>query len=179
MAEILTAPLDVFNIPQEVLNTYQPKNLEFISYTMSRYGQQMPVAVTELDGKLLILDGYARFLVCKELNIPMLKYIIVDDVPDGNIIQKRMMLNQRTKKSIIEICKEAEYALEFIGHSKGKKRKIIGLENMITDEEFETVSKDRFELVCSLFALVCCSFVVCLLVCLFVRCLFDHLTGHG
>ncbi len=150
MAEILTAPLEVFNIPQEVLNTYQPKNLEFISYTMSRHGQQMPVAATELDGKLVILDGYARFLVCKALNIPMLKYIIVDDVPDGNIIQKRMILNQRTKKSIIEICKEAEYALEFIGSCQGKKRKKQGLENLITDEEFERVGNKRYELVCAL-----------------------------
>jgi len=79
-----------------------------------------------------------------------LKYIIVDDVPDGNIIQKRMMLNQRTKRSITQTCLEAQYALEFIGSSQGKKRTKIGLENLITDEEFDKAATNRYEIVCVL-----------------------------
>jgi len=157
MTEILSAPLEVFNIPQEVFHTYQPKKLEYISYTMSRYGQQMPIVVTKVDGKLNILDGYSRFLVCKELKIPMLKYIIDDDVPDGNIIQKRMMLNQRTKRSLIQTCLEAEYALEYIGSSQGKKRKKVDFENMLNDEEFEKVSNDKYELVCALIGIEMCG----------------------
>lgn len=152
MNKILSAPIEVFNLPEEVLNTYQKKNYEFISHTISRYGQQMPISATEIDGKLYIVKGITRYYVCKELKIPMLKYILVD-VPDGNIIQLRMLLNQRTKTSIIQSCFEAEYILNVLGKSQGKKRSIMGFDNMSSEEEFGQVGKDRYELACALVGL--------------------------
>ena len=89
MSEILEAPIEEFNLPPEVLNTYQKKNYDFIRYTIKKYGQQMPVAATKADDKLDIVDGQIRFLVCQELNIKTLKYFLVDDIPDVSIIQKK------------------------------------------------------------------------------------------
>ena len=147
--EILSAPLSVFDIPVNIQNSYQEKNLDSIIYTMSKYGQQQPVTVVNRNGVLFIVDGASRYVVAKKLGLPMLKYILID-IPDDQIIQQRLILNQRTKRSIVELCLEAEHILNVLGKSQGKKRELLGFDNMDSDDEFGIVGKDRFEFTCSL-----------------------------
>lgn len=49
---ILNSPIGDFQVHPEVNKIYRQKNLDGMTYTMSKYGQQKPALVVERKGKL-------------------------------------------------------------------------------------------------------------------------------
>lgn len=146
--EVLSAPLTTFKIPPVILETVQKKKLDPIIYTLGKCGQIEPVtAVIRPDG-LYITHGVNRFLAAGILGFPMLKYVLID-IPDSEIIKYRTIQNQSIKRCYLEMCLEAEHILNLLGSSQGKKRDLLGFQNMKSDDEFGEVGKDRFELACA------------------------------
>lgn len=146
--EILSAPLTVFKIPTVIHETLQKKKLDPIIYTMGKCGQIEPITVVKRPDGLYITHGVNRFVAAGILGIPMLKYVVID-IPDSEIIKYRMIQNQSIKRSYLELCSSAEHILNLVGKSQGKKRDLLGFQNMASDEEFGEVGKDRFDLACA------------------------------
>jgi DNA modification methylase len=143
------APLSCFQVHPEVAKSYRDKNLDGLQFTIEKYGQQTPVKVIERDGQMYIIDGVSRFICAKQLMLPSLIYVTVQ-VEDDKVIEFRMLSNVKTKRTFTEICIEAEYILGTIGKSQGKKRQILGLDEMDNNEFFGEAGKDRFDLTCAL-----------------------------
>ena len=146
---ILNAPVACFQVHPEVLKTYREKNLNFLMYTMEKFGQQTPVKVIERGGKLFVLDGVSLLKAATQLGLPSLIYEVVE-VDDNKIIEYRMMSNQRTKRTFTELCHEVERVLNLIGSSQGKKRDLMGFEDFFEDNNYGEVGKDRYELAAAL-----------------------------
>jgi DNA modification methylase len=149
MINIQSSPISNLQIHPEVLKSYTETDLDKLVFTLAKYGQQNPVLVVERKGQLFIIDGVGRFTAAKQLNIPSLIYKIID-IDDKKVLQYRMIHNTNRKKSIAEICLEAEGFLNTLGKSQGKKRKELGFDNLNDDTHYGTIGKDRFELTCHL-----------------------------
>ena len=70
---------------------------------------------------------------------------------DADVILDSLLRNTRIKRSYLEIAKSAYHLLNLIGTSQGKKRVDIGPLKSVDD--FGQVSKDRFQLTCSILSL--------------------------
>ena len=142
-------PLENFQIHPEVLKTSREKDLSPMNHTMEILGQFSRVKTVKRSGQLYIIDGVSRKKSAEQVGLYELAYEIVD-VPDDKIMEYRMLANSKTKKGVIETCIEAEYFLDFIGKSQGKKREAMGFDNILNDDEYGEIGKDRFELTCAL-----------------------------
>lgn len=149
---ISNAPVSVFKVHPLVANTYREKDLTTLSFSLNKVGQQNPISVVEKNGELLIVDGISRFNALKHIAIESLIYEIVD-VPEDRIIAYRMIKNQRTNRTLTEQCLQTEYILGMVGMSQGKKRDLLGFEDMLNDSNFGEIGKDRYELACALMGL--------------------------
>lgn len=143
------APVASFQIHPLVQKTYREKDLDSLSFTLEKYGQQTPVKVVERSGQMYIIDGVSRFKVATQLRLPSLIYEVVE-VPDDKIMEYRMVSNVKTKRSFIEMCFEVEYVLNILGSSQGRKRKLFGFSDFDNDNNFGEFKKDRFYLACAL-----------------------------
>ena len=150
--EVFSCPLDDLEIHPEVLKIYQEKNLVFLKYTMAKLGQEQPITVVKIGNKYFIVDGVARYIVAKELSMTHLNCFILE-IPDNEILDYRIRINQKTKSNIIETCLQAEHMLGILGKSQGKKRDMLGFKNFDSDEEFGQVGKDVYKLTCNLLGL--------------------------
>jgi hypothetical protein len=72
-------------------------------------------------------------------------------ITDADIILESLLRNTHVKRSYLEIAKSAYHLLNLIGTSQGKKRVDLGPLDSIDD--FGEVSKDRFQLTCSILSL--------------------------
>lgn len=148
MNNLITVRIKDLTINPEVEKIYKEKNLEFLKKGMEKFGQQHPIVVFRNESKIEIVDGISRYLVAKSIGLERLICIDSTDITNKNVIEKRSQINQRTKRSIIEICLEAEHYLGILGKSQGKKRMALALDNIDSESELGTIEKDRYELAC-------------------------------
>lgn len=147
--KISNAPVATFQVHPDVKKTYREKDMDCLRFTMEKFGQQTPVKVIERGGQMYIIDGVSRFKCATQLRLPSLIYEVVE-VDDDKIMEYRLLSNVKTKRTFSEMCFEAEYVLNLIGSSQGKKREIMGFEDFLNDNNYGEIGKDRFELTCAL-----------------------------
>ncbi len=142
--------LDNIQIHPLLVSIVRPKKSEHIKYTMSLFGQQMPVLGTWVNDTFYITDGLVRLEVAKSLKWKTLKCLDIN-IPDEDVVKMRLTSNQRTKMSYMEMASCAEHTLGIIGTSQGKRRNdLLGMETFDNDDNFGLAGKDRFELTCHL-----------------------------
>lgn len=146
---ISSLPVESFQIHPEVMKTYREKDLDSLRFTIAKYGQQTPVKVIERDGMMEIVDGVSRFNCAKQLNLTSLIYEVVT-VEDNKVMEYRMLSNVKTKRTFTETCLEAEYILDTIGKSQGRKRELLGFDDFTNNDYYGQAGKDRFDLTCAL-----------------------------
>ena len=130
-----------------VKEIWQKKKVDFIKYTMSRTGQENPIFVVKRNDMFYVIEGVVRFLAAQEIPMVDLDCIILD-IPDNQVINQRLRLNQKSKTHIKETCYYVEHMLGLIGNSQGKKHELMGFEKFNDDEEFGLAGKDRYEIAC-------------------------------
>lgn len=146
---ILSAPVASFQIHDLVRKTCRDKNLDSLIHTMKKYGQISKVKVVKKEEQLHIIDGVSVFDCAKEIGLHSLQYEEMD-IKEEEIMLYRMLSNQRTKRTFTEICLNAEYVLDTIGKSQGRKRDLLGFDDFDNDDFYGKVGKDRFGLACAL-----------------------------
>ena len=72
-------------------------------------------------------------------------------ITDADVILESLLRNTRIKRSYLEKAKSAYHLLNLIGTSQGKKRTDLG--PIDSNDDFGEVSKDRFQLTCSILSL--------------------------
>lgn len=145
-----SAPVATFQVHPEVAKTYREKDLDSLQFTIAKYGQQTPVKVIESGGQMYIIDGVSRFKCVKQLKLPSLLYEVIS-IEENKIIEYRMLSNVKTKRKFTEMCLEAEYILNTVAApSQGKKRELLGFEDLLNDNNYGKLGKDRFDLACAL-----------------------------
>lgn len=127
---------------------YPVGNLLAMQFTMKSFGQKQPITVVERDGVYYIVDGVVRFLVSDDAGINQLQVTVID-ITDEEVLDYRMKVNQTVKRSIIETAKLAENFFGMVGTSQGKKRDLLGFKDLLSDDEFGEVGKDKFLLACA------------------------------
>lgn len=152
MSHIFYSSTESFKIHPEVEKTYRKRNSQVLKYTIEKFGQQNPVKVIKEDNQLFIVDGVERFKATLELQIQVLMYEIVD-IKVSEINQYRLLCNVKTPKPFTEMCLEAEYVLDLVGSSQGKKRDMLGFDDFLNDNNFGRIGKDRYEMVSVLLGL--------------------------
>jgi DNA modification methylase len=144
-----TIKVSELEIHPAVKEIWQKKRVDFIKYTMSRTGQENPIYVVKRKDKFYVVEGVIRFLAAQEIPLEFLDCIILD-IPDNQVIDQRLRLNQKSKTHIKETCYYVEHMLGMIGKSQGKKHELMGFANFNDDEEFGLAGKDRYEIACHL-----------------------------
>jgi len=143
---------DHFKVHPIVESTYvsSTNNLDDLELSMMRYGQITPVTVVMRRGIPRIIDGISRFrTACNNPDrFPKLEYRVIEN-SDSEILIQRILLNETKKRGVLEICKWVEHVLEIHGLQPGKKRKILGLDDVDQDLK-EKLCKDRYEYACYL-----------------------------
>ena len=143
---------NLFKVHPLVESTYvsSTNNLDDLELSMIRYGQITSVTVVMRRGIPRIIDGISRFrTACKNPDIfPKLEYRVIEN-SDSEILIQRILLNETKKRGILEICKWVEHVLEIHGFQPGKKRKILGLDDVDQDHKAK-LCKDRYEYACYL-----------------------------
>jgi DNA modification methylase len=130
-----------------VMKSYQTKNLDGLKYTMEKLPLLESLRVVKRGNKYLIIDGISRYKVAVKLKWKKIRVEILD-YPDDQIGDQFVIRNFKTKRSLLEICNQAETILGILGTSQGKKRKMIG-DLELGDSEFGLAGKDRFQLACT------------------------------
>lgn len=142
------AKIESLKIHPEVLKTYQDKNLNFLKIGMG-YKQLQHITVVKDGDVYLVIDGVSRYLVAQQIGLTEL-FCEELDITEQEVLDCRIRINQKTKKSIIEKCLEAEHMLGVLGKSQGKKREYLGFDNSNPSQDFTTVGHDRYQLTCAM-----------------------------
>jgi DNA modification methylase len=131
-----------------IMKVYVSKNLKGLKLTMNLVRQLEPIKVVHRGNLYQIFDGISRYLCAKELEW---KTIVVEvfEYTDDEIQDKFVLHNYHTKRSIMELCNQAEVILGILGLSQGRKRERI-VELSIVSEDFGFNGKDRFEIACEI-----------------------------
>jgi DNA modification methylase len=129
-----------------VMEVYEKKDLKGLKLTMNLVGQLETMKAVHTGDLYRIFDGISRLLVAKELGWKTI-YVEVFEYSDDEIQDRFVLHNFRTKRSIKELCRQAEVVLGILGLSQGKKRERIGGLSM-GDDDFSLVGRDRFEIAC-------------------------------
>ena len=150
------------NVPLETLEPH-PKLLGIKSSINSNqfkkflpsiklYGIIDPFKVVVENNKYFIVDGYVRYqtLITNGLEIESVPVQEIS-ITDADVILESLLRNTRIKRSYLEIAQSAYHFLNLIGTSQGKKRTDLG--PIDSNEDFGEVSKDRFNLTCSILSL--------------------------
>lgn len=131
-----------------VMKVYETKNLKGLKLTMSLVGQLEPVKVVQRGDRYQIFDGISRYLVALELGWETI-HVEVFGYSDDEIQDRFVLHNFHTRRSYMELCRQAEVILGILGLSQGKKREVIG-DLSSGDQDFAIVGKDRFEIACEI-----------------------------
>jgi DNA modification methylase len=145
---VLTVDINRIEPDPSVMEVYIPKNLKGLKLTMKHAGQLEAIKVIQRGENYLIFDGISRYLAAVELGWETID-VEVFGYSDNEIQNQFVLHNFRTKRSLKELCRQAEVILGILGLSQGKKRDRIG-DLSIKDEDFGLVGKDRFEIACEL-----------------------------
>lgn len=150
IANVIEVPIENIQIHPNVIPFIKKRNLEGLKLSMYHKGQLTPVFVTKRNGVFQITDGVNRYEVAIQLGFKSLTCIEII-ISDEEVIQDRIIRNQKLKKSNIEIAQYAEHMLDILGTCQGKKREdVLGFSNMEDDKNFGIIGKDRFEWTCYL-----------------------------
>ncbi|HNS16422.1 MAG TPA: DNA modification methylase [Bacteroidales bacterium] len=132
-----------------VMEVYKEKKLSGLILMMKLVGYLLnPIKVVLRDGGYLIFDGISRYMSACQLGWEKIS-IEVYEYTDEEIPMKRTFWNCSPKRSLLELCHQAEQVLGILGKSQGKKREQIGDLSM-GDEDFCLAGKDRFQIACEI-----------------------------
>jgi len=128
-----------------------------LDFTMKAFGQKSPISVVERETGYLIIDGIERWNIAKLYPdlFPALQCNVLE-LSDDEVLNTRINLNTTRKISIREKCRLVEAVLDVLGSSQGKKRKILGLENIEQELKLPPGTKlDRFHFAAHIAATDC------------------------
>ena len=150
------------NVPLETLELHpkltgikssiNPKQFQKFLPSIRIYGIIEPLKVVRENNNYFIVDGFVRYQTVLTNNLEIETVPIQEiSIIDADVILDSLLRNTRIKRSYLEIAKSAYHLLNLIGTSQGKKRVDLGPLDSIDD--FGEVSKDRFQLTCSILSL--------------------------
>ena len=136
----------------EVKSSINPEQFKKFLPSIKIYGIIEPLKVIRENHKYFIVDGFVRYQTVLTNNVEIESVPVQEiSITDADVILESLLRNTRIKRSYLEIAKSAYHLLNLIGTSQGKKRVDIGPLDSIDD--FGEVSKDRFQLTCSILSL--------------------------
>jgi DNA modification methylase len=145
---LLWVDINLVELDPLVKELSMPKNLNGLKLTMNLVGQIEAIKVRRKGKMYKLFDGNSRYLIAKELGWDSILVQIFDY--SDEVIQDRFVLhNFHTKRSLMELCRQAEVILKVLGLSQGKRREKIG-DVSLGDTEFGLAGKDRFEIACEI-----------------------------
>ena len=150
------------NVPLETLELHpkltgikssiNPKQFQKFLPSIRIYGIIEPLKVVRENNNYFIVDGFVRYQTVLTNNLEIETVPIQEiSIIDADVILDSLLRNTRIKRSYLEIAKSAYHLLNLIGTSQGKKRVDTGPLKSVDD--FGQVSKDRFQLTCSILSL--------------------------
>jgi DNA modification methylase len=145
--EVVPIKVSELEIHPLVKEIWQKKKVEFIKYTMKLTGQENPIYVVKRKDKFYVVEGVVRLVAAQEIPMEYLDCIVLD-IPDNQVIDQRLRLNQKSKTHIKETCYYVEHMLGLIGKSQGKKHELMGFAKFNDEEEFGLAGKERYEIAC-------------------------------
>ena len=152
---IKNVPLETLELHPKLIgikSSKNPKQFQKFLPSIRIYGIIEPLKVIRENHKYYIIDGYVRYqtLLTNDVKIETVPVQEIS-ITDADVILESLLRNTRIKRSYLEIAKSAYHLLNLIGTSQGKKRVDIGPLKSVDD--FGQVSKDRFQLTCSILSL--------------------------
>lgn len=133
-------------------NKYAVGNLVAMQFTIKSYGQKQPITVVKRKNVNYIVDGVVRYLVSGDAGITELECTVIN-ITDEEVLDYRMKVNQCIKRSLIETASLVEHFFGLVGTSQGKKRDLLGFKDLLSEEEYGEVGKDKFLLACAVLGL--------------------------
>ena len=152
---IKNVPLETLELHPKLIgikSSITPKQFQKFLPSIRIYGIIEPLKVIRENNNYFIVDGYVRYQTLLTNNVEIETLPVQEiSITDADIILESLLRNTRVKRSYLEIAKSAYHLLNLIGTSQGKKRVDLGPLDSIDD--FGEVSKDRFQLTCSILSL--------------------------
>ncbi|MEJ6597877.1 MAG: hypothetical protein QNL44_08570 [Oceanospirillaceae bacterium] len=152
---IKNVPLETLELHPKLLgikSSINPKQFKKFLPSIKIYGIIEPLKVVRENHSHFIVDGYVRYQTLLTNNVEI-ETVPVQEISiiDADVILDSLLRNTRIKRSYLENAKSAYHLLNLIGTSQGKKRVDLGPLDSVDD--FGEVSKDRFQLTCSILSL--------------------------
>jgi len=152
---IKNVPLETLELHPKLIgikSSINPKQFQKFLPSIRIYGIIEPLKVVRENNNYFIVDGFVRYQTVLTNNLEIETVPIQEiSIIDADVILDSLLRNTRIKRSYLEIAKSAYNLLNLIGTSQGKKRVDIGPLKSVDD--FGQVSKDRFQLTCSILSL--------------------------
>ena len=152
---IKNVPLETLELHPKLIgikSSINPKQFQKFLPSIRIYGIIEPLKVVRENNNYFIVDGFVRYQTVLTNNLEIETVPIQEiSIIDADVILDSLLRNTRIKRSYLEIAKSAYHLLNLIGTSQGKKRVDIGPLKSVDD--FGQVSKDRFQLTCSILSL--------------------------
>ena len=149
MQQVRTVSLDDLKIHPIVAGIINNTSYPSIQFSMKHDGQKTPIVVVKRDVGYLIIDGVLRYSAAVELgNIETLECKILD-IADGQVLDTRIVHNQKSKVHTLEICRNIEHILGLIGNEQGKRNDLLDNKNFDKEDEFGTTRRNRYEKACA------------------------------
>jgi DNA modification methylase len=149
MQQVRTVSLDDLKIHPIVAGIINNTSYPSIQFSMKHDGQKTPIVVVKRDVGYLIIDGVLRYSAAVELgNIETLECKILD-IADGQVLDTRIVYNQKSKVHTLEICRNIEHILGLIGNEQGKRNDLLDNKNFDKEDEFGTTRRNRYEKACA------------------------------
>ena len=152
---IKNVPLETLELHPKLIgikSSINPKQFQKFLPSIRIYGIIEPLKVVRENNNYFIVDGFVRYQTVLTNNLEIETLPIQEiSIIDADVILDSLLRNTRIKRSYLEIAKSAYHLLNLIGTSQGKKRVDIGPLKSVDD--FGQVSKDRFQLTCSILSL--------------------------
>lgn len=152
---IKNVPLETLELHPKLIgikSSINPKQFQKFLPSIRIYGIIEPLKVIRENNNYFIVDGYVRYQTVLTNNVEIETLPVQEiSITDADVILESLLRNTRIKRSYLEIAKSAYHLLHLMGTSQGKKRVDIGPLKSVDD--FGQVSKDRFQLTCSILSL--------------------------
>ena len=152
---IKNVPLETLELHPKLIgikSSINPKQFKKFLPSIKIYGIIEPLKVIRENHKYYIVDGYVRYQTLLTNNVKIETVPVQEiSITDADVILESLLRNTRIKRSYLEKAKSAYHLLNLIGTSQGKKRTDLG--PIDSNDDFGEVSKDRFQLTCSILSL--------------------------